>query len=185
MKRRELKVIVNDGNGHVDDGKNRPYKVEVLAPFGFQLPLPFDDEIVELDFFVVAANELEGFDLCGIISELSPIEIIDLRHVVRFDFPGSNRKHFFQCVKNVSAEYILEPVPWHKMSIKEIMGGGDQALNVILSNLLSGKRGRILFMVTTFSEIEKLEICINFLLSTEGNQSWKVERISSKNIVDE
>ena len=177
MKRAHFRVVQGRKISREDDIQRNASNFSTLVPHGYQLSLPFAESAEDCKIFVAVVDEIHGLHLCDVIFEYRPEKVIDIRHLVRFDLPGIFREMFFNLIDRANSKYIRIPIPWHQLSIREIMSGQAPISNELIRAIVETKDGRLLLLVSSFSEAERLEIVINRVFSEVATCPWNVERI--------
>jgi hypothetical protein len=69
---------------------------------------------------VAAVDRLHGSRLHELIVDLHPTVVMDLRHTIRFDLPGTNRGCFLEHLSNARSLYLRVPLEWPHLDVKPV-----------------------------------------------------------------
>ena len=85
-----------------------------------------------LSIVIVPMDHIHGVQLCRLILDLKPRTAVDLRHLIRFDLPGTSRTEIFHHLKNAHTLYVKASLPWHELQPRDFITDGtplSQRLN--------------------------------------------------------
>jgi hypothetical protein len=93
-----------------------------VAPLGWQLELPFVDRQLGVSIVIACLEAMNGGKLHKLLVNHHPDSVVDLRELIRFDFPGTSREHVFSAFRSIRARYVKDPLPWHQLAVKDLIG---------------------------------------------------------------
>jgi hypothetical protein len=93
-----------------------------IAPPGWQLELPFHDQCMGVSIVIACLEAMSGGRLRNLLVSHRPDAVVDLRELIRFDLPGTNRKDVFNTFRSLHARYVKDPLPWHQLAVKDLIG---------------------------------------------------------------
>ena len=152
----------------------QPRLNETMVPHGHQLSLPFVNEITDRRTFIVPMDHIHGGRLCNLIMELKPQAVIDLRHVIRFDLPGTNRDRVFRHIRAVGSCYMTIPVPWHQFQARDFMAGETSLSDQLTQEVVKREGSPVLLFVSRRTEVRLVATYIHQILSSQARSSWQV-----------
>jgi len=163
----------DDADASARDPQNdsRPY----LTRFGEQLPLPFATGPVGKRVFVLSTDRLHGNRLQKVIEELRPETAIDLRQLIRFDFPGTNRKQIFNYFHACRTHYVRDPLSWGEIdarSMRDIRGAISQ---VLLHEVIERDVPSVMILVPKSEDARLIASHLNVLLTQRSPTPWILE----------
>jgi hypothetical protein len=156
----------------------RAFESRVMTPAGHQLTLPFTGEAADRIFFIVAMDHIHGAHFCEYITRLKPKMAVDLRHLIRFDLPGTSRQDIFNRLNATKTEYIREPLPWHQLGPKNFISDDTQLSHGLYHELIERNDTPVMFLTSKQNDAIYLFTYINRMLATKISYSWKIEHIA-------
>lgn len=150
-------------------------KAVVRRPRAAQLKFPFAEERIDLRVIIVIMDMVHGRAFNDLLGHLRPEVVLDLRHAVRFDLPGTNRQTVFNQISNINALYAVELLPWHQMQAKDMMAMEWGLSPRLLHELMSSKESRVMLLVSKLDHARMLSPYINRVLSRRPPASWELE----------
>lgn len=146
------------------------------APSNEQLCFSFDDEVSHDNHLVeiVSMDGIHGKHLCQLILENRPKVVVDLRHVIRFDFPGTSREQVLRHFRAASTLYVREPLPWHDLHRRDFISG-DRILSQRLEHeTVERKQSPVMLFVPKAEHVSLLTAYLNRVFSSRREGRWKI-----------
>ncbi|MET0376525.1 MAG: hypothetical protein ABW128_20015 [Rhizorhabdus sp.] len=141
-----------------------------------QMSLVFDEQTIRR-IVLVAMDEIHGSRVQNAIFSLRPSAVVDLRHAVRFDLPGTSRRRFFDEMEKVGALYVRTPVEWHRLETKP-MAVNAAVLPVRLRHeVIERNKGHMLLLVPKSTHLRFIASALNLAMSSEHISGWKLEQV--------
>jgi hypothetical protein len=126
---------------------------------------------------LVAMDEIHGSRLQSVITSLCPSAVVDLRHAVRFDLPGTNRRRLFEEMEKVRALYVRAPLEWHRLEARP-MSVDARILPVRLRHeVIERNTGHLLLLVPKSTHLRFIASALNLALSVEQVAGWQIEQV--------
>lgn len=139
-----------------------------------QLSLALDDEPARR-IVVAALDRIHGARLHELMTELHPALVLDLRHSVRFDLPGTSRTLFLDRISRLRSCYMRAPIEWHRIDVRPATTGG--ALPVRLHHeLLEREHGNVMLLVAQPEHGRHMSSILNLELARAKAQGWRIEQ---------
>lgn len=148
--------------------------INVIPAFDRQLRLPFDDS-ASRRIIIVAMDCIHGIQLCNLILDIKPKKAIDLRYLIRFDLPGTNRSEIFHRMKLVRTHYVKASLPWHQLSARDFMLGNKQLSDQLDYEIMGGEESPLLLLASKDDDVRNLTSYLNRLLSSHSTSYWQIE----------
>lgn len=124
---------------------------------------------------IVAMEEIHGLRLAKLIATLKESEAIDLRHAVRFDLPGTSRRHIFSELEKAGTAYIRAPVEWHRLEIRPMATDTALLPARFRHKLFEQPSGHLLVLVPRTTHQRFLASTLNLVLSAELSLGWRIQ----------
>lgn len=151
-----------------------------LVRSGEQLSFCFDDvdacegHRVE----IVAMDGLHGRRLCELIMSNKPKVALDLRHVIRFDLPGTSREQVLGYFRAANTLYVRDPLPWHTLQRKDFVAGERVLSQRLEHETVEQKQSPVMLFVPKVEHIGFLASYLNRVFSNRGDGQWKITAIN-------
>jgi hypothetical protein len=150
------------------DAKRHP--LSDTNQFSFELECDALKQIV-----IVAMDEIDGAHLRQLLDVTQPRYLLDLRHVVRFDNPGSSRDHFFNHLSKSRASYARDPIAWHTIDVAPFAVDADLLPARLRFEVIEQLHDNVVLLVSKPTESRKLASVLNLALSRESTSNWVIQ----------
>lgn len=177
MNRSHLHVVPKSNPKSERDVRSQPRLSQMVVPSGHQFTLPLDGQNQYRQIFIVPMDEIHGRRLCNLIVGTMPKTVIDLRHVIRFDLPGSNRKKIFRCLETSNSQYTRLPISWHLIQAQDIMSGKDLFPDQLTQEIIKQKETPTLMLVASKIQTRLLITFVSQVISSCTRSPCKIEEI--------
>lgn len=123
---------------------------------------------------IVAMDEIDGTHLRQLIDLTQPKFLLDLRHVVRFDNPGSSRDHFFNLLSKSKSLYTREPIAWHSIDTAPLAVDVSMLPARVRHEVVEQHHSNVVLLVSKSAECRKLASVLNLALSRDRATNWVI-----------
>lgn len=155
------------------DAWNRPRQA-VRQDHNGQLELDLGDDRIRR-ILVAAMDRIHGLRLHELVAEVHPVTVLDLRHTIRFDLPGTSRLMFLESVSRVRSLYMRVPMEWH--------GDVQSAVNVdvvlpvrLHHEVVERRDGNLMLLVKKPEHALRISSMLNVTLSKSDLHGWDIEQ---------
>lgn len=178
-----LTLVPKTGNWQLRDGKSGHSVItrvrDRAKPESNQLSLPFEEaEVAQLRIVIAPMDDIHGSALNTAIVEYRPRAVLDLRHALRFDLYGTDRRTIFAYFNAFHTYYSVSSVPWHALSAKDFMSEASRVIPRVRHELIERDQSPLMLFVPKTEHANMLRIYLNRLLSARAKISWALEQIS-------
>jgi hypothetical protein len=141
-----------------------------------QLSFAFDDADAHVDHRVeiVAMEGLHGKRLCELIVSKRPKVALDLRHVIRFDLPGTSREQVLSYFRATRTLYVREPIPWHNLQRKDFIAGDRVISQRLEHETVERNQSPVMIFVPKDEQVGLLTAYLNRVLSKRKEGLWAI-----------
>lgn len=151
-------------------GKRRPKR-------GEQLKLDLESGRDEKRVVLVAMGSIHGHRFTDLIVTIKPNIVLDTRHAIRFDLPGTDRSYVFAKLNAVSAFYAKASIPWHDLKAADFMADRGPISQRLHHEILERAEKRIMVLLPDIEHLSLLRSYLNRQLSGSANNDWRVEEV--------
>lgn len=146
------------------------------ARFGEQLSFSFHDVEVKRGqrIEIVAMDGLHGRRLCELIMLKKPKVTLDLRHVIRFDLPGTSREQVLSYFRATNTIYVRDPIPWHDLQRRDFMSGNRIISQRLEHETVERKQSPVMLFVPKHEHVKFLTSYLNRVFSMRGEGPWEI-----------
>lgn len=146
------------------------------APMNEQLSFSFvDDKSYSCHRIeIVSTDGLHGTRLRELILSKKPKVAIDLRHTIRFDFPGTSRTQVLSCFRATSTVYVREPLPWHSLQRRDFISGDRIISQRLEYETVERVHSPVMVFVPKDEHVLFLTAYLNRILSKRSKCPWKI-----------
>ena len=141
-----------------------------------QLSFSFDD--VEIQggrcVEIIAMDGLHGKRLCELIISKKPKVVLDLRHAIRFDLPGTSREQILNYFRATKTLYVRDPIPWHNMKRRDFISGDRVISQRLEHEAVERKQSPVMLFVPKDEHVNLLTAYLNRVLSQRGEGPWAI-----------
>jgi hypothetical protein len=123
---------------------------------------------------IVAMDEIDGAALRQLLDVTQPKYLLDLRHAVRFDNPGSSREHFFNHLSKTKSLYFRDPIAWHSMNTAPLAIDADLLPARVRFEVIEQQDDNVMLLVSRQTESRKLASVLNLALSQDRAPNWVI-----------
>lgn len=176
MKRPDLRLVPKMTSAGDPVPKAITRVGQELFPHNYQFSLPFESKENHKNIVVISVDRAHGSDFCRLILKLKPKVAIDVRHLIRFDLPGTNRSEVFQCFKLSHTIYINESIPFHEFKPRDFLVSDNKLSQRLHHEIVERGDSPILILVSKAEEARYLTSYLHRLLSSHAAHPWKVEQ---------
>lgn len=177
MKRHHLSLVdTKESPCGVDGRKPIQRSGQVMAPLGCQLPLPLGGDAESKKIVVVAMDHMHGAQFRSLILSLKPRTVIDLRHLIRFDLPGTSRAEIFSCFSRVHALYVNDSLPWHELQPRDFMTDGNSLSHRLSHEVIERDNSPIMLLASKVEDARLLASYLHRITSSSMKGAWVIER---------
>ncbi len=143
---------------------------------GEQLSFSFDDVETRDGHRVeiVAMEGLHGRRLCELIMTRKPKVAMDLRHVIRFDLPGTSREQVLSYFRAANTLYLRDPLPWHALQRRDFIAGEKVISQRLEHETVERKQSPVMLFVPKEEHVGCLTAYLNRVFSNRGDGYWEV-----------
>lgn len=139
----------------------------------FQLSLPLDDRMAK-QIVIVAMEHIHGIRLCGIIRDLMPKVAVDVRHLIRFDLPGTSRSEIFSQFAMLHTLYVKASLPWHTLTPRDFMLETIPLSQRLSHEVVERDDTPVLLLASRKVEVRYLTTFLSRALSAQARSPWKI-----------
>lgn len=149
------------------------------APSNEQLCFSFDDEELHDShrIEIVSMDGLHGKRLCELILSKRPKVAVDLRHVIRFDLPGTSREQVLSYFRATSTLYVREPLPWHILQRRDFVSGGKTISQRLEHETVERKQSPVMLFVPKDEHVRFLTAYLNRVCSNRAEGRWEISAL--------
>ena len=140
-----------------------------------QFRLPFEDEAAVRRIVIVVMDTIHGTRLHSYLDDLRPKVVLDVRHAIRFDLPGTSRVQFFENIHNVGASYFQEPIEWHELKAQPLTVDDRLFSQRIRYEVVEHCNGHLMLLVSKCAHLRLLLPVLNFSLTRNHPPGWRIE----------
>ncbi|MGA1834271.1 hypothetical protein [Rhizobium wenxiniae] len=134
-----------------------------------------DDARREKRVIIVPMNFIHGHRFVELVATMKPKVVLDMRHAIRFDLPGTNRSNIFARFANVEAFYTTASLPWHELSTADFMLDRGNLSQRLHHEILERAEERVMILVPEAMHARWLRIYLNRRLTEAAKSDWLVE----------
>ncbi|WP_339853682.1 hypothetical protein [Roseovarius nubinhibens] len=144
-----------------------------------QLSFSFDDVEAQNGHRVeiVAMNSLHGKRLCELIMSSKPKVALDLRHVIRFDLPGTSREQVLSYFRATHTLYLRDPIPWHNLKRRDFIAGNMVISQRLEHETVERKQSPVLLLVPKDEHVSLLTAYLNRVFSKRREGPWEISAL--------
>lgn len=153
----------------VSGARSRVASNEQLS-FSFEDDDRFDGRRIE----IVSMDGLHGKRLCELILSKKPRVALDLRHVIRFDLPGTSREQVLSYFRAANTLYVRDPLPWHALQRKDFIAGNRVISQRLEHETVERKHSPVMLFVPKDEHAGFLAAYLNRVFSTRGGEPWEI-----------
>lgn len=144
---------------------------------GEQLKFNLDGSHEEKRVMLVPMNNMHGQRFAELVSNLRPKVVLDMRHAIRFDLPGTNRSHIFAHFSHFEAFYTTASLPWHEFNSADFMLDRGTLSQRLHHEILERPEDCILILLPESVHAKWLRTYLNRRLSESAKTDWHIEEI--------
>ncbi|MCO6426039.1 hypothetical protein [Sinorhizobium meliloti] len=145
---------------------------------GEQLRFDLDGATEEKRVVLVPMSMMHGRRFAEIVSEMKPKIVLDMRHAIRFDLPGTNRSHIFAQFTSVAAFYTTASLPWHEFTPADFMLDRGKLSQRLHHEIFEREEDRIMILLPDTLQATWLRTYLNRRLSEWAKSDWRIEEAS-------
>lgn len=123
---------------------------------------------------IVAMDGLHGRHLCELIMSRKPKVTLDLRHVIRFDLPGTSREQVLSYFRATNTLYVRDPIPWHDLQRRDFISGNRIISQRLEHETVERKQSPIMLFVPKDEHVKLLTSYLNRVFSMRGEGPWEI-----------
>ena len=144
-----------------------------------QLSFSFNNVETQVDHRVeiVAMDSLHGKRLCKLIMSSKPTVALDLRHVIRFDLPGTSREQVLSYLRAINTLYVRDPIPWHNLQRRDFISGDRVISQRLEHETVERKQSPVLLFVPKDEHVRLLTAYLNRVFSKRGEGPWEISAV--------
>lgn len=109
------------------------------------------------------------------MTNLHPVLVMDLRHSIRFDLPGTSRSLFLDRVAYLRSCYMREPIEWHRLEIRPATVGGRLPPK-LHHEVVERGNGNLMLLVAKPEHGRHVSSMLNLALAGTRTQGWRIEQ---------
>lgn len=139
-----------------------------------QLELDFGDDPVR-KILVAAMDRIHGLRLHGLVAEVHPVVVLDLRSTIRFDLPGTSRDRFLDNISRIHSSYMRAPMTWHD----DVRTAVDVEVELPLRlyhEVIERHVGNLMLLVNKPEHALRLSSMLNVTLTQHRLGRWDVKQ---------
>lgn len=144
---------------------------------GEQLRLDLDGEHHEKRVVLVAMDSIHGRMFSDLIFALRPQIVLDMRHAIRFDLPGTSRAQIFARFTEVQAFYATASIPWHELKASDFMIDRGSLSHRLHHEILERTEHQIMILLPAPNHARYLRSYLNRKLSERAEQDWEIKEV--------
>lgn len=126
---------------------------------------------------IVSMDGLHGKRLCELILSNRPKVAVDLRHVIRFDLPGTSREQVLSYFRATSTIYVREPLPWHILQRRDFISGDTIISQRLEHETVERKQSPVMLFVPKDEHVSYLTAYLNRVFSHRGKGRWEISAV--------
>ena len=126
---------------------------------------------------IISMDGLHGKRLCELILSSRPKVAVDLRHVIRFDLPGTSREQVLAYFRATGTLYVREPLPWHALQRKDFISGNKIISQRLEHETVERKQSPVMLFVPKDEHINFLTAYLNRVFSNRGKGHWEISAV--------
>lgn len=123
---------------------------------------------------IVSMDGLHGKRLCELIMSKKPKVALDLRHVIRFDLPGTSREQVLNYFRATNTLYVRDPLPWHALQRRDFIAGDKVISQRLEHETVERKQSPIMLFVPKEEHVGFLTAYLNRVFSSRGDGFWEI-----------
>lgn len=146
---------------------------------GEQLSFSFDDVEARDGHRVeiVAMDGLHGRRLCELIMSKKPKVALDLRHVIRFDLPGTSREQVLSYFRATNTLFVRDPLPWHVLQRRDFIAGDKVISQRLEHETVERKQSPVMLFVPKEEHVGFITAYLNRVFSNRGDGRWEITAV--------
>jgi len=126
---------------------------------------------------IVAMDGLHGRRLCELIMTKKPKVALDLRHVIRFDLPGTSREQVLSYFRATNTLYVRDPVPWHALQRRDFIAGEKVISQRLEHETVERRQSPVMLFVPKEEHVRFLTAYLNRVFSNRGDGYWEITAV--------
>ncbi len=123
---------------------------------------------------IVAMDGLHGKRLCDLIMSRKPKVALDLRHVIRFDLPGTSREQVLGYFRATNTLYVRDPLPWHALHRRDFISGDKVISQRLEHETVERRQSPVMLFVPKEEHVGFLTAYLNRVFSNRGDGFWEI-----------
>ena len=123
---------------------------------------------------IIAMNNLHGKRLCELIISKKPKVVMDLRHLIRFDLPGTSREQILNYFRATKTLYVRDPIPWHNMKRRDFISGDRVISQRLEHETIERKQSPVMLFVPKDEHVNLLAAYLNRVFSERSECPWTI-----------
>jgi hypothetical protein len=156
-----------------------PILTKAMPAADGQFVLPFGDAAaVDLMVAIVPMEQIHGERFHAAFDKIRPKVVIDLRHAIRFDLPGTNRLAIFRLFSKVQTFYTIASLPWHQLEARRLMTENWDLSERLTHEVLERRQSPVMLLVPLTEHAIMLRSYLNRVLNERAKISWCMEQIN-------
>ncbi|MDW9776535.1 hypothetical protein GOA89_33170 [Sinorhizobium meliloti] len=124
---------------------------------------------------LVAMAALHGQRFTELIASIKPKIVLDTRHAIRFDLPGTSRSHVFAKLASVHAFYTKASIPWHELRAEDFMVERGPLSQRLHHEILEREEDCIMVLLSDAQHLRLFRSYLNRQLSSSSSRDWTIE----------
>lgn len=126
---------------------------------------------------IVVMDGLHGRRLCELIMTKKPKVALDLRHVIRFDLPGTSREQVLSYFRATNTLYVRDPLPWHALQRRDFIAGEKVISQRLEHETVERKQSPVMLFVPKEEHVGFLTAYLNRVFSSRGDGHWEITAV--------
>ncbi len=156
-----------------------PPKISVeVTPPDWQLDLPFDGRSTGLSIVIASLEAMTGAQLRKLLADRRPDTVLDLREMIRFDLPGTNRGDIFKTFNYFNAHYVRDPLPWHSLTARDFGASDDPVSTRLIHEVVERSLSRVMIFVTRPVECRSIAAHLRRIMPNRLSVPFHIEETS-------
>ncbi|WP_156392777.1 hypothetical protein [Rhizobium sp. Root482] len=143
--------------------------------FEEQLSFNLEGEVQEKRVILIAMAPLHGRRFMELIASIKPKVVLDTRHAIRFDLPGTSRSYVFARFASIHAYYAKAHIPWHELRAADFMLERGPLSNRLHHEILEREEDCIMVLLPDAEHLGLFRSYLNRQLSTSSKMDWRIE----------
>lgn len=149
-----------------------------VTPTDWQLDLPFDAHPIGVSVVIASLEAMTGAQLRSLLADRRPDTVVDLREMIRFDLPGTNRGDIFKTFRYFNAHYVKDPLPWHSLTTRDFGASDNPVSTRLIHEVVERSLSRVMIFVTRPADCRSIAAHLRRIMPERLSVPFHIEEAS-------